>query len=181
MQLECSRPAQAEDLAIHYATVQDVKAGQVSVTTSALVDKLKNGFTYEFWLAVGEDPAAVSNMVLAIPSAEPSVPTWFCLTAVAGDTQVQLKWFPAAPGDGLTIYGGTEPDSNTAVRIRGATGTSALVDELPDGTALVNGTTYNFWLVGQDVGLQAADDTRLNLVSNMASATPVTSRGRPPG
>jgi predicted phage tail protein len=181
VQLRWFPSAPGEDLAIHYATVQDVKAGQVSVTTSALVDKLKNGFTYEFWLADGEDPAAVSNMVLVIPSAKPTVPTWFCLAAVAGDTQVHLKWFPAAPGDGFTIYGGTEPDSNTAVRIRGATGTSALVDELPDGSALVNGTTYSFWLVGQDVGPQAADDTRLNLVSNMASATPAAKPGAPAG
>ena len=114
------------------------------------MDKLENGAPYDFWLvAGGKDPNAVSNMVSATPSATPSAPTWFCLTAVAGDTQVHLKWFPSAPGKGFAIYDGTEPDSNTAGKIRAATGTSALVDELADGTALVNGTTYNFWLVGE--------------------------------
>ena len=179
VQLRWFPTAPGEDLAIHYGTPQDVKAGQVSVTTSALVDNLENNITYEFWLTDGENSTAVSNILLATPSAKPSVPTWFCLSAVAGDTQVQLKWFPAAPGDGFAIYGGTEPDPNTAVRIRAATGTSAPVDKLPDGTALVNGTTYNFWLVGEAVGPQAADDTRLNLVSNMASATPAAKPGAP--
>jgi titin len=179
VQLRWFPSAPGEDLAIHYGTPQDVKAGKVSVTTSALVDNLENNITYEFWLTDGEDPTAVSKIVLATPSAGPSVPTWFCLSAVAGDMQVQLKWFPAAPGDGLAIYGSTEPDPNTAVRIRAVTGASAPVDNLPGGTALVNGTTYNFWLVGEVVGPQAADDTPLNLVSNMASATPAGKPGGP--
>ena len=183
VQLKWFPSAPEEDLAIHY-TEQDVKAGQVSVATSALVEKLQNGAPYDFWLvARGKDPTAVSNMVSATPSATPSAPTWFCLTAVAGDTQVQLKWFPSAPGKGFAIYGGTEPDSDTAGRIRTAAGTSALVDALADGTALVNGTTYNFWLVGEGDGdgPTAADGTRLNVVSNMASATPAAKPGTPAG
>ena len=174
--------APGENLAIHYGTVQDVRAGKFSVATSALVDNLKNRITYDFWLvADGEDSNAVSNMVSATPSATPLAPTWFCLTAVAGDTQVHLKWFPSAPGKGFAIYGGTEPDSNTAGKIEAATGTSALVDKLADGTALVNGTTYDFWLVGEGDGLQAADGTGPNVVSNMASATPAAMPGAPAG
>jgi hypothetical protein len=175
VQLRWFPSAPGLDLAIHYGIEKEVKAGKFSVATSALVDKLKNGITYDSWLvANGEDPNAVSNMVSATPSAKPLAPTWFCLTAVAGDTQVHLKWFPSAPGDGFAIYDGTEPDPNTAGKIGAVTGTNALVDELAEGTALVNGTAYNFWLVGEGDGPKAADGTGLNVVSNMTSATPAT-------
>ena len=184
VQLRWFPSAPGEDLAIHYRTKKDVRTRTVSGATSAVVDKLENEAPYDFWLVAGDkDPNAVSNVVSATPSATPSGPTWFCLTAVAGDTQVHLKWFPAATGKGLAIYEGTEPDSNTAGKIRAATGTSALVDELAGGTALVNGTTYNFWLVGDGSGSgpTAADGTRLNVVSNMASATPAAKPGAPAG
>ena len=178
VQLRWFPSAPGEGLAIHYGT----KGGKVNVAASALVDKLKNDTTYDFWLvADGEDPNVVSNMVSATPSAKPSAPTWFCLTAVAGDTQVHLKWFPSAVGDGFAIYDGTKPDSNAAGKIGAATGTSALVDKLADGTALVNGTPYNFWLVGEGGGPKVADGTRLNVVSNMASATPAAKPGAPAG
>jgi fibronectin type 3 domain-containing protein len=182
VQLRWFPSAPGEDLAIHYRTGQDVRTRKVSGATNAVVDKLENEAPYDFWLVAGDkDPNAVSNVVSATPSATPSAPTWFCLTAVAGDTQVHLKWFPSAPGKGFAIYEGTEQDPNTAGKIRAATGTSALVDELAGGTALVNGTTYNFWLVGDGDGPKAADGTRLNVVSNMASATPAAKPGAPAG
>ena len=88
----------------------------------------------------------------------------FCLVAVAGDKQVQLTWTPPA-GNDLAIYDGTAPDIRKAVRFGTATGTSAPV------TGLTNGTTYYFWLlVGREF-----------IVSNMASATPAAVPGAPAG
>jgi fibronectin type 3 domain-containing protein len=180
--------APGEDLTLHYGTVQDVKAGQVTVATSPLVTGLKSGFTYDFWLdagagapkiAGGVDPDVVSNVVSATPSAQPLPPTSFCLAAVPGDAQVQLRWFPPAPDAGLAIYGGTEPDINTAGLIGVTTGTSALVGKLAGGTPLVNGTTYNFWLVGSGKPVITTHGTHRNVVSNMASATPAGKPGAP--
>ena len=185
VQLRWFPSAPGEDLAIHYRTKKDVRTRTVGGATSAVVDKLENEAPYDFWLVAGDkDPNAVSNVVSATPSATPSGPTWFCLTAVAGDTQVHLKWFPAATGKGLAIYEGTEPDSNTAGKIRAATGTSALVDELAGGAAFINGTTYNFWLVGDGSGSgpTAADGTRLNAVWTPHQPARRRSRGeRRPG
>ena len=82
----------------------------------------------------------------------------FCLAAAADDLQVHLTWVPSASGKDLAIYDGTASDSSKAAKVGTAAGTSALV------TGLTNGTTYYFWLVDAKVS---------NVVSNMASATPV--------
>jgi len=79
----------------------------------------------------------------------------------------------------LAIYGGTEPDINTAGLIGVTTGTSALVGKLAGGTPLVNGTTYNFWLVGSGKPVITTHGTHRNVVSNMASATPAGKPGAP--
>ena len=82
----------------------------------------------------------------------------FCLAAAADDLQVHLTWVPSASGKDLAIYDGTASDFSKAAKVGTAAGTSALV------TGLANGTTYYFWLVDAKVS---------NVVSNMASATPV--------
>ena len=82
----------------------------------------------------------------------------FCLVAAADDLQVHLTWVPSASGKDFAIYDGTASDSSKAAKVGTAAGTSALV------TGLTNGTTYYFWLVDAKVS---------NVVSNMASATPV--------
>jgi predicted phage tail protein len=82
----------------------------------------------------------------------------FCLAAAADDLQVHLTWVPSGSGKDLAIYDGTASDSSKAAKVGTAAGTSALV------TGLTNGTTYYFWLVDAKVS---------NVVSNMASATPV--------
>ena len=82
----------------------------------------------------------------------------FCLAAAADDLQVHLTWVPSASGKDLAIYDGTASDSSKAAKVGTAAGTSALV------TGLTNDTTYYFWLVDAKVS---------NVVSNMASATPV--------
>ena len=86
--------------------------------------------------------------------------------AVADDSQVALTWFPAAPGNDLAIYDGTAQDISKAAQVGTATGTSAPV------TGLTNGTTYYFWLVAGQAP---------NVVSNMASATPAAMPGPPGG
>ena len=91
----------------------------------------------------------------------------FCLTAVAEDSQVHLTWFPSAAGNDFTIYDGTVQDISKAGQVGTATGASAPV------TGLTNGTTYYFWLVA---GGQVS-----NVVSNMASATPAATLGAPAG
>ena len=77
-----------------------------------------------------------------------------------------LTWFPSAPGNDLAIYDGTAQDISKAARVGTATGASAPV------TGLINGTTYYFWLVAGKVP---------NVVSNMASATPAAMPGTPAG
>ncbi len=90
----------------------------------------------------------------------------FCLMAVADDSQVHLTWLPSLPGNGLAIYDGTAQDISKAGQVGTATGTSAPV------TGLTNGTTYYFWLVAGKVP---------NVLSTMASATPAAMPGPPAG
>ncbi len=91
-------------------------------------------------------------------------PPRFCLGAAAHDSQVQLTWTPSASGH-LVIYDGTVPDIRKALMVRPVTGRTASV------AGLINGTTYYFWLL----------DNKSNVVSNMASAVPVTVPGAPAG
>ena len=153
VQLRWFPSAPGEDLAIHYGTEQDVRTRTVSVATSALVDKLKNeahvrllarrrrqGPERGVERGVGHPVGDAVSAHMVLPDG--------CRGRHAG----ALEMVPGCAGKGLRHLRGTEPDSNTAGKIRAATGTSALVDELADGTALVNGTTYNFWLVGEGDG-----------------------------
>jgi hypothetical protein len=101
-----------EDLAVAY---RPEPGGAVSVTSTAVVAGLKGNTAYDFWLVTSsKDQEAVSNTVrVTIPAKQSQAPlpsAWFCLTAVAGDGQVQLSWFPSAAGAELAVYGGTEPD-----------------------------------------------------------------------
>ena len=135
--------------------------------SSALVTGLTNGTTYYFWLAVGQASTAVSSTAVATPGASLKVRTYkFCLSAVAGDSQVNLTWIPRAPGNNFTIYEGTAPGIGKPVTPGTVTDSGALV------TGLTNGTTYYFWLT---VGRATT------AVSNTTSATPVTVPGAPTG
>ena len=86
----------------------------------------------------------------------------FCLMADAGDSQVRLTWTPL--GEDFTIYDGTIPGTGKPVKVSTATDKSALV------TGLINGTRYYFWLVVNGI-----------VMSNTASAIPVTVPGAPAG
>ena len=110
-------------------------------------------------LILAPTPSGPSSLL----SARAAAPR-FCLTAVADDSQVALTWFPSAPGNDLAIYDGTAQDISKAAPVGTATGTSAPV------TGLTNGTTYYFWLVAGQAP---------NVVSNMASATPAAMPGQP--
>ena len=135
--------------------------------SSALVTGLTNGTTYYFWLAVGQASTVVSSTAVATPGALLQVRTYkFCLSAVAGDSQVNLTWIPSAPGNNFTIYEGTAPGIGKPVTPGTVTDSGALV------TGLINGTTYYFWLT---VGRATT------AVSNTTSATPVTVPGAPTG
>jgi hypothetical protein len=90
----------------------------------------------------------------------------FCLSAAAGDSQVNLTWIPSAPGNNFTIYEGTAPGIGKPVTPGTVTDSGALV------TGLTNGATYYFWLT---VGRATT------AVSNTTSATPVTVPGAPTG
>jgi predicted phage tail protein len=112
-------------------------------------------------LILAPTPSGPSSLLSATAAAPR-----FCLTAVADDSQVALTWFPSAPGNDLAIYDGTAQDISKAAQVGTATGTSAPV------TGLTDGTTYYFWLVGGKAP---------NVVSNMASATPAAMPGPPAG
>jgi hypothetical protein len=92
----------------------------------------------------------------------------FRLAAAAGNSQVNLTWTPSAPGSSFTFYEGTAPGIGKPVAPANVTVTngSALV------TGLKDGTTYYFWLAAGKVPA---------VVSNTASATPVTVPGAPAG
>jgi predicted phage tail protein len=94
----------------------------------------------------------------------------YSLSAVAADSQVQLSWSPSSSGNDLAIYDAAVQDISKASQVGTATGTSAPV------TGLTNGTTYYFWLVVPVDGGKVP-----NVVSNMASAIPVATPGPPAG
>jgi fibronectin type 3 domain-containing protein len=174
--------APENDLVIRYSTGREFATS--TVATSDPVQGLKNKSPYFFWLAAGPNHEVLaSNMVMAVPMPNPPAPTSFCLGAVAGNGEVRLKWFPPAPATGLAIYDGADTNSSNAGRVADAIGTSAQVDTLADKTPLVNGTTYYFWLGQEGVinSPNAAVDTGPQVMSNMASATPVGPPGQPSG
>ena len=92
---------------------------------------------------------------------------WFCLTADAGVSQVQLTWDPSTPVNSVTVYQGDAEGNGQPAKICNVTDSSAVVPEL------TTGTTYYFWLV---VGG--------TIMSNIVSATPsdqLTVPGTPAG
>ena len=102
---------------------------------------------------------ASPNVAVRVPA-----PT-YCLMAQPDDTKVKLTWDHAA-GKSFFVYYGTAQDILKATKFVDATGMDVTV------TGLINGTKYYFWLVAGKFP---------NVVSNMASATPVTVPEAPTG
>jgi len=92
---------------------------------------------------------------LSSPLAASAAAPAFCLAAVAGESQVNLTWFPPAPAKEIAIYDATP--GGQPVEAGPAVNESAQVPKL------TNGTAYSFWL--------AADGGK-TVVSNTVLATP---------
>ena len=132
---------------------------------------LTNGTTYYFWLVEDKFPHVVSNMASATPVATPGAPTG--LTAKPGNTQVTLSWTaPASDGgspvSGYNVFEGTTLICHGNAPVTNVTGTTVT---LP---ALINGTTYYFWVT-------AVNGIGEGPPSNEVSAVPLTVPGAPTG
>jgi fibronectin type 3 domain-containing protein len=105
------------------------------------------------------------------PSDPKPVPP-YCLNAEPDNTKVHLTWDPAAPVKNKpAIYYGTSKEIRQNIGHVDVTSTDPTVSDATVSD-LTNGTTYYFWLI---------EDQFPNVVSNMASATPVTKPGAPTG
>jgi titin len=105
------------------------------------------------------------------PSVQKPVPP-YCLNAEPDDMKVHLTWDPAAPVNRKpAIYYGTSTDIHKFIGSVDVTGADPTVSDATVSD-LTNGTTYYFWLV---------EDKFPHVVSNMASAIPVTTPGAPTG
>ena len=114
---------------------------QTSQAANATVPDLTNGTTYYFWVVAAGKPAAVSNMASAIPRTVPGSPTG--LTVTPGRSQATLSWTAPASDGGAAVtsyrvYDGTTATFQDVTAAATATGTSATVPNL------ANGTTYYF-------------------------------------
>jgi fibronectin type 3 domain-containing protein len=170
--------------AIYYGTSKDIRQniGHVDVTdtdptasdamvSDATVSDLTNGTTYYFWLIEDQFPHVVSNMASATPVARPGAPTG--LTVKPGNSQVTLSWTaPASDGgsrvSSYNVVEGTTADLSGSAPVTNVTGTTVT---LP---ALINGTTYYFWVT-------AVNGVGEGPPSNEVSAVPLTLPGAPTG
>ena len=132
---------------------------------------MTNGTTYYFWLIEDQFPHVVSNMASATPVAKPGPPTG--LTPKPGNSQVTLSWTaPASDGGSrvtsYNVFEGTTADLSGSAPVTTVTGTTVT---LP---ALINGTTYYFWVT-------AVNGIGEGPPSNEVSAVPLTVPGAPTG
>jgi predicted phage tail protein len=112
------------------------------------------------------DPAPSGPCSSASPNVAVRVPApTYCLMTQPDDTKVKLTWDLAA-GKSFFVYYGTAQDILKATKFVDATGMDVTV------TGLINGTKYYFWLVAGKFP---------NVVSNIATATPVTVPEAPTG
>ena len=126
--------------------------------------------------AGGSTAGADAHIADPLPSAScPSVPKPvppYCLNAEPDDMKVHLTWDPAAPVKRKpAIYYGTSKDIHQFIGHVDVTGTDPTVSDATVSD-LTNGTRYYFWLV---------EDQFPHVVSNMASAIPLTKPGAPTG
>ncbi|CAK0745986.1 hypothetical protein CCP3SC5AM1_1320001 [Gammaproteobacteria bacterium] len=129
--------------------------------TSVTILNLNNGTKYFFKMKAANagGTSAFSNEVSATPVKPPAAP--LITAAVAGNTQVTLKWSAVAGATSYKIYRGTTTNGEATTPIKtGVTGTSVIL------TGLNNGTTYFFKLAAVNAGGAGP-------LSNEVSATPI--------
>jgi len=148
------------------------------------VTGLTNGTRYYFWVTAsnGASASSPSSTVSATPAAPaapvtaPGAPTG--LQAIGGEDHVTLSWSaPASTGGspvtGYRIYVGTTPALRGGLPRMTSAGTSATVDQLPDGT------TYYFAVAAVNAH-GAGAMSPVATATTAAPAQPVTS-GPPTG
>ena len=174
VRLTWQKPASGTAFAIYDWPAQDSsKFARVATASGSdyMVKPLTNGTTYCFVIVRGQLPYVVSNTVSATPAARPGAPIE--LTAKPGNSQVTLSWTaPASDGgsqvSSYNVFEGTTADLSGSAPVTNVTGTTVT---LP---ALINGTTYYFWVT-------AVNEIGEGPPSNEVSAVPRTVPGRPPG
>ena len=167
-------PASGDAYAIYDWPAQDSsKFARVDTASGSdyMVKPLTNGTKYCFVIVRGRLPYVVSNTVSATPAARPGAPIE--LTAKPGNSQVTLSWTaPASDGgsqvSGYNVFEGTTADLSGSAPVTNVTGTTVT---LP---ALINGTTYYFWVT-------AVNEIGEGPPSNEVSAVPRTLPGAPTG
>ena len=165
-------PASGDAYAIYDWPAQDSsKFARVDTASGSdyMVKPLTNGTKYCFVIVRGRLPYVVSNTVSATPAARPGAPIE--LTAKPGNSQVTLSWTaPASDGgsqvSGYNVFEGTTADLSGSAPVTNVTGTTVT---LP---ALINGTTYYFWVT-------AVNEIGEGPPSNEVSAVPRTLPGAP--
>ncbi|MBL4595138.1 MAG: fibronectin type III domain-containing protein, partial [Robiginitomaculum sp.] len=146
-----------------------VETGQ-STATTAIVDSLTNGNTYEFTISainsVGTGP--VSNIETAKPATVPGIPN--IERATSGNGLVELVWTqPSSGGEAITGYTITiSPADNNGVSSQTVSAPS-LTTIIGD---LTNGVQYTFTVAAENV-------VNLGIASNPATVTPATVPGIP--
>ena len=167
-------PASGDAYAIYDWPAQDSsKFARVDTASGSdyMVKPLTNGTKYCFVIVRGRLPYVVSNTVSATPAARPGAPIE--LTAKPGNSQVTLSWTaPASDGgsqvSGYNVFEGTTADLSGSAPVTNVTGSTVT---LP---ALINGTTYYFWVT-------AVNEIGEGPPSNEVSAVPRTVPGAPTG
>jgi Fibronectin type III domain len=135
--------------------------------TSFTVTGLTNGTTYYFTVDAvngAELHSTPSAPASATPVTAPGAPR--SLTVTAGDAQVSLSWQAPASDGGTAITGYHAYQGTTRKLVASATGTSATVKNL------TNGTAYSFTVTAVN---QAGEGP----ASGSASATPTAAAGTP--
>ena len=121
-------------------------ANPAANATSGTANGLTNGTMYFFRIQVvtaGGPASSYSNYVALVPRGAATAPT--ALTAVAGDTQVTLRWTAPSSDGGTAITGyKVEYSSNAGTSWTVATASTGNQAVLYTVTGLTNATAYTF-------------------------------------